>query len=86
MAYMAVFGIPPYFPEKLIKELSKVPFYGISFEESYNIVTKKEQLDVFAHYHEYDVQRSQTIGRSVFLHIKAIFDYILGAFCVRYFI
>ena len=63
MSYMAAFGIAPYFSDLLVKELSKVPFYSISFNESYNTVAKKEQFDVLVRY--YDVQRSQTIDRYV---------------------
>ena len=84
LAYMATFGIAPYFSDQLAKELSKLPFSSTRFDESYNIATKKEELDVVVRY--YDVGRSQTIDRYVFLHIEAIFDYILGAFCERYFI
>ena len=60
MAYMTSFGLAPYFSEILIKQLSEVPFYSISFDESYNCVVKKEQLDVLVRY--YDVERSKVVG------------------------
>ena len=44
MAYMASFGLAPYFSENLVKQLSEVPFYSLSFDQSYNTVEKKEQL------------------------------------------
>ena len=63
MAYMASFGLAPYFSENLVKQLSEVPFYSLSFDESYNSVVKKEQLDVLVRY--YDVERSKVVDRYV---------------------
>ena len=40
------FGIGEYFRDELVSELSKVPYYCVSFDESYNRVTKDEQIDV----------------------------------------
>ena len=54
MAYMAAFGLGPYFSDLLVSELSDIPYYSISFDESYNTVAKKEQLDVLFRY--YDVK------------------------------
>ena len=61
MAYMTSFGLAPYFSEILIKQLSEVQFYSINFDESYNCVVKKEQLDVLVRY--YDVERSKVVDR-----------------------
>ena len=52
---MAWFGLAPYFSEILVKQLSEVPFYSLSFDESYNSVDKKEQLDVLLR--NFDVER-----------------------------
>ena len=57
--FMATFGLAPYFSEILVKELSEVPFYSLSFDQSYNTVDKKEQLDVLVRY--YDVKRSKVV-------------------------
>ena len=43
-AYMASFGLAPYFSENLVKQLFQVLFYSLSFDESCNSVVKKEQL------------------------------------------
>ena len=68
MAYMATFGLVPYFSEILVKELSEVPFYSLSFDQSYNTVDKKEQLDVLVRY--YDVKRSKVVDSLTYVSSK----------------
>ena len=45
LKYLSVFGLSPYYENKLLKSLDEVPFYSVSFDESFNRVTKNEQMD-----------------------------------------
>jgi hypothetical protein len=45
MSYLTVFGLASYFETQLIEELDKASFYSVSFDESYNKITKNEQMD-----------------------------------------
>ena len=42
---LSVFGLAPYFQGNPVAQLDEVPFYSISFDESYNKITKNEQMD-----------------------------------------
>ena len=42
---LSVFGLAPHFQGNLVAQLDEVPFYSISFDESYNKVTKNEHMD-----------------------------------------
>lgn len=44
--YSAVFGLAPYFKDKFMSQLQEVPYYSVSFDESYNKFTKNEQMDL----------------------------------------
>lgn len=44
-SYLTVFGLAPYFENRLLTKLSTIPYYSVSFDESYNSVTKNEQMD-----------------------------------------
>ena len=45
LKHLSVFGLSPYYENKLLKSLDEVPFYSVSFDESFNWVTKNEQMD-----------------------------------------
>lgn len=61
VSYTSTFGLGPYFEDKLYDILEKVPIYTVSFDESYNKVTNKEQMDFNVRY--WDDSRSQIVNR-----------------------
>ena len=50
LRYLSVFGLAPYFEEKLFKTLETVPIYSIFYDESFNRTTKNEQMDFIIRY------------------------------------
>ena len=73
-AYITVYGLAPYFHDVLLKKLTDVPCFSVSFDESFNSVTKNEQLDIAVRF--YDESVSQIVShywQSQFLgHTKAV--------------
>ena len=49
-AYYVTHGIAPYFKIKFIESLQLLPFYSVSFDESYNDAIKREQMDLHIKY------------------------------------
>ena len=47
---MILHGIAPYVTDLLNDILKEVPFYSLSFDESYNRVLKKSQMDLLVRY------------------------------------
>ena len=45
-SYLTTFGLAPYFEQNLYDKIDKVPVYSVSFDESFNRVTKNEQMDL----------------------------------------
>ena len=45
-AYLACFGIYPYFHELLIEKIHVVKYYSLSFDESLNQINQKKQMDI----------------------------------------
>ena len=45
-AYLAWFGIYPYFHERLIEKIRAVKYYTLSFDESLNQINQKKQMDM----------------------------------------
>ena len=45
-AYLACFGIYPYFHEPLIEKICAVKYYTLSFHESLNQINQKKQMDM----------------------------------------
>ena len=43
-------GIAPFDKESVIIELKEVPYYTTLFDESYNKMCKKSQMDLHVHY------------------------------------
>ena len=43
---MITYGIAPYFPSLLLKDIKHSDNFSISFGESLNSVTAKEQMDI----------------------------------------
>lgn len=60
-SYLINFGLAPYFSNELISKLQKVSHYVILFDESYNSVTKSEQMDF--HVRFWDADNNCTITR-----------------------
>lgn len=50
LAYMATYGIGPYFQNQLSKVVASCPFFCISFDESLNKVSQKGQMDLIVRY------------------------------------
>ena len=61
MAYITVFGLAPYFKQILENKLKEVPYYSISFDESYNTTTKNEQMDFSVRF--WDEEKQQIVDR-----------------------
>lgn len=60
-SYLSVFGLAPYFENNLVHQLEKVPFYSVSFDESFNKITKNEQMDFSARF--WDNEKQQIVDR-----------------------
>ena len=52
LSYNICYGIAPHFRGMLIDCLKEVPFYSLSFDESYNNALKKGQMDLHVRYWE----------------------------------
>ena len=50
LMYLSVFGLAPYYEQKFLNTLDNVPYYSLSFDESFNKVTKNEQMDFSIRY------------------------------------
>ena len=61
LSYITSFGLAPYFHEQLLATISDVPFHSLSFDESFNSVTKNEQLDIAVRF--WDVKLSKSVTR-----------------------
>ena len=55
--YLSVFGLAPYYEQKLLTTLDEVPYYSISFDESFNRITKNEQMDFCIRYWDAEIQQ-----------------------------
>ena len=55
--YLCVFGLAPYYEQKLLNILDNVPYYSISFDESLNKETKNEQMDFSIRYWDMETQQ-----------------------------
>ena len=49
-AYLACFGIYPYFHELLIKKIRAVKYYTLLFDESLNQINQKKQMDMIVRF------------------------------------
>lgn len=50
LAYIATYGIGPYFQNRLSREVALCPFFCVSFDESLNKVAQKGQMDLIVRY------------------------------------
>ena len=48
--YMILYGLAPYYKDKLIKQTNNSICYSISFDEALNSIVQKCQMDVSIHY------------------------------------
>ena len=62
-SYVTYYGLTPYFKEMLLYELKKASYIVPCFDESYNSVIKKGQMDVLARY--WDVRLNKVNTRYV---------------------
>ena len=44
-SFILCHGVAPYVREALIDELKEVPYYATLFDESYNLINQKSQMD-----------------------------------------
>ena len=48
--YYLTYGMAPYFKDAFVQNLKEIPFYSVSFDESYNKVMKQGQMDLHIRY------------------------------------
>lgn len=72
-SYLACFGLSSYFEDLLLAQLKEVPVYSVSFDESYNSVTKNEQMDLNIRFWDAEHQRivNRYIGSQFLGHATA---------------
>lgn len=79
-SYLTCFGLAPFFENQLYDKLQKVSYYSLSFDESYNHVTKNEQMDHIIRF--FDIEKnivvSQYLGSQFLGHATA--DDLLKAY------
>ena len=56
LMYVCNYGIAPHFKNLLRDEISKSPWYSISFDESLNKVVQESEMDLFVMY--WDLNRN----------------------------
>ena len=44
-SYLIIFGIAPFFKKELLRDVSKAPYFVVSFDESLNPDLHEEQMD-----------------------------------------
>ena len=50
VSYIVNFGLAPYFKEKLVENINKSGIFSISFDESFNKVLQKTQMDIIVRF------------------------------------
>ena len=50
LSHMVNFGLGPYFQNTLLEAINKSRWYGVSFDESYNDIINKSQMDIVVRY------------------------------------
>ena len=80
-SYVLVHGIFPHFKDILMKSLQEAPFIVISFDESFNSVAKKGQVDLLIRYWDNDKNRvvtryfnSEFLGKAAAEDVYETFD------------
>jgi hypothetical protein len=80
-SYLTAFGLAPYFEKKLNDKLQKVPFYSVCFDETFNRITKNEQMDFTVRFWDEEKQLvvnrylgSQFLGHATASHILKSFN------------
>ena len=71
-AYLASFGLAPYFSDQLCKTLNECPIYSVSFDEAFNRITKTEQMDLAIRYWDPKLKCTSTryIGSEFLGHLN----------------
>jgi hypothetical protein len=78
-AYSINFGLAPYFEECLLKDMDLSNYYALCFDESFNKIARKEQMDISFRY--VDKKTKRTVNRyftSVFLNQTRASDLLEG--------
>ena len=60
LSYIISFGLSPYFKNELVLNLQKCSSFVVIFDESYNKITKSEQMDVLIKFWDNDKKKSCT--------------------------
>ena len=74
----------PYFKDTFVQNLKEIPFYSVSFDESYNKVMKQGQMDLHIRYWNSKTDRvnidylnSSFMGKSTLEHLNSLNTSIL---------
>ena len=78
--YIVYYGLAPYFKEMLLDNLSEVIHIVPCFDELYNSVIKKCQMDVLVRYWDVSLNKVNTSYFSSEFMGKATADYVLAKF------
>ena len=60
ISYNIVFGLAPFVKNLLLESVDKVKYYSLSFDESYNRIMKKGQVDMLVRFWDSDKDCVQT--------------------------
>ena len=61
MSYLTIFGLSSYFRDEIMTTMKTVPYYSLSFDESFNRISKMEQMDIALRY--WDETKSKVVNR-----------------------
>lgn len=73
LAYMIYYGLAPYFAKNAVNKILSSDTYAVSFDECFNKITKKEQMDFHVRFWNKNVQQVETkyLGSAFLTHTKA---------------
>ena len=71
LSYLITFGIAPYFKELLLAELTEVPCFVLSFDESFNPELQQEQMDFVVRYFAQGMVKTRYLTSAFLGHTRA---------------
>ena len=77
MAYLTTFGLSPYFKDMLLNNVGQSEFYMIIFDEAFNDILQKEQMDILVRFWRADQVFTRYLG-SQFLGSSKAEDLLHG--------
>lgn len=60
IAYTIIYGIAPFYKDELQKSLNNSEFFSVGFDESFNKIAKRQQMDINARYWNIDSKEVET--------------------------